>query len=142
MSGVTNTINSTGGMSIFNANVNPTTSTTLNLGSLGATSGTLNMVQADGSSIVVHNHDVQGGSFTLGTVGGSTNGGGNNSVNGSEGQTMLDAFWPRVVRDLEQLQQTDFKQQELPLARIKKIMKLDDDVKSMVRNGSFVLFSF
>ena len=36
--------------------------------------------------------------------------------------------------------QNDFKQQELPLARIKKIMKLDDDVK-MISAEAPVLFS-
>lgn len=37
-------------------------------------------------------------------------------------------------------QQEDFKQQELPLARIKKIMKLDEDVKVCVLHV-FVLHS-
>ena len=45
---------------------------------------------------------------------------------------MLDNFWPRVVKDIEKLNLKGFQQQELPLARIKKIMKLDDDVKAMV----------
>lgn len=50
----------------------------------------------------------------------------------TEAQQMLDAFWPKVVEDIERLNANDFKSQELPLARIKKIMKLDDDVKAMV----------
>lgn len=58
-----------------------------------------------------------------------------NGSSGTEAQIMLDNFWPRVVKDIEQLTQNHFKQQELPLARIKKIMKLDDDVKVMVSRG-------
>ena len=38
-------------------------------------------------------------------------------------------------------QQEDFKQQELPLARIKKIMKLDEDVKVCVLHV-FVFITF
>ena len=45
---------------------------------------------------------------------------------------MLDAFWPKTVEEIKRLGSNDFKSQELPLARIKKIMKLDDDVKVMV----------
>jgi len=48
----------------------------------------------------------------------------------SEAQQLLEAFWPKVVEEIKSNQ--DFKTQELPLARIKKIMKLDDDVKSMM----------
>lgn len=50
----------------------------------------------------------------------------------TEAQQMLDAFWPKVEEDIKRLTTNDFKSQELPLARIKKIMKLDDDVKVMV----------
>lgn len=45
---------------------------------------------------------------------------------------MLDNFWPKVMEDINKLTSNDFKNQELPLARIKKIMKLDDDVKIMM----------
>lgn len=45
---------------------------------------------------------------------------------------MLDNFWPKVMEDINKLTANDFKNQELPLARIKKIMKLDDDVKIMM----------
>lgn len=51
----------------------------------------------------------------------------------TEAQQMLDTFWQRVTEDIKNLNNTDFKNQELPLARIKKIMKLDDDVKVMVK---------
>jgi len=50
----------------------------------------------------------------------------------TEAQQLLDAFWPKVIEDIKKLTTQDFKNQELPLARIKKIMKLDDDVKSMM----------
>ena len=50
----------------------------------------------------------------------------------SEAQQLLDSFWPKVVEDIKNLSNSSFKTQELPLARIKKIMKLDDDVKAMV----------
>lgn len=50
----------------------------------------------------------------------------------SEAQQMLDSFWQRVLEEITNLGNTDFKNQELPLARIKKIMKLDDDLKVMV----------
>lgn len=50
----------------------------------------------------------------------------------TEAQQMLEAFWGKVVEDINKLTANDFKSQELPLARIKKIMKLDDDVKVMV----------
>lgn len=45
---------------------------------------------------------------------------------------MLENFWPKVMEDINKLTANDFKNQELPLARIKKIMKLDDDVKIMM----------
>ena len=51
---------------------------------------------------------------------------------GNEGQKMLDEFWSNVMNDVQNVKDSDFKNQELPLARIKKIMKLDEDVGSMV----------
>lgn len=63
--------------------------------------------------------------FGLGTGDGAAGG-------QTEAQQMLEAFWPKVVEDIKRLGANDFKSQELPLARIKKIMKLDDDVKVMV----------
>lgn len=69
-------------------------------------------------------------SFTADLTGGST-----------EAQQLLDAFWPKVVEDIKGLTPNDFKTQELPLARIKKIMKLDDDVKAMVSCLTFIVIS-
>jgi len=46
-----------------------------------------------------------------------------------DSQQQLNNFWPRAVEDIKRLKANDFKTQELPLARIKKIMKLDEDVK-------------
>lgn len=50
----------------------------------------------------------------------------------TEAQAMLESFWAKAVDEIKHLTNNDFKNQELPLARIKKIMKLDDDVKTMV----------
>ncbi|XP_043939618.1 nuclear transcription factor Y subunit gamma [Protopterus annectens] len=55
----------------------------------------------------------------------STYGGNGNS----DAQQNLQSFWPRVMEDIRNLTVKDFRVQELPLARIKKIMKLDEDVK-------------
>nr|XP_061808642.1 nuclear transcription factor Y subunit gamma-like isoform X4 [Nerophis lumbriciformis] len=48
---------------------------------------------------------------------------------GSDAQQTLQSFWPRVMEEIRNLTVKDFRVQELPLARIKKIMKLDEDVK-------------
>ncbi|XP_071552093.1 nuclear transcription factor Y subunit gamma-like isoform X2 [Panulirus ornatus] len=58
----------------------------------------------------------------------------------SEAQQSLNSFWPKVTDEIRQLTQTDLRQQELPLARIKRIMKLDEDVK-MISAEAPVLFS-
>ncbi|KAK8745543.1 hypothetical protein OTU49_000251 [Cherax quadricarinatus] len=64
----------------------------------------------------------------------------------TEAQQNLNSFWPKVTDEIRQLTQlnvlgqTDLRQQELPLARIKRIMKLDDDVK-MISAEAPVLFS-
>ncbi|XP_018432271.1 PREDICTED: nuclear transcription factor Y subunit gamma isoform X2 [Nanorana parkeri] len=47
----------------------------------------------------------------------------------TDAQQSLQSFWPRVMEDIRNLTVKDFRVQELPLARIKKIMKLDEDVK-------------
>ncbi|OXB77819.1 UNVERIFIED_CONTAM: hypothetical protein H355_000574 [Colinus virginianus] len=47
----------------------------------------------------------------------------------SDAQQSLQSFWPRVMEEIRNLTVKDFRVQELPLARIKKIMKLDEDVK-------------
>ncbi|XP_069079871.1 nuclear transcription factor Y subunit gamma isoform X3 [Pleurodeles waltl] len=61
---------------------------------------------------------------------------------GSSGdaQQSLQAFWPRAMDEIRSLTVKDFRVQELPLARIKKIMKLDEDVK-MISAEAPVLFA-
>uniref|UniRef100_A0AAY4EIW3 Nuclear transcription factor Y subunit gamma n=1 Tax=Denticeps clupeoides TaxID=299321 RepID=A0AAY4EIW3_9TELE len=59
---------------------------------------------------------------------------------GSDAQQSLQSFWPRVMEDIRSLTVKDFRVQELPLARIKKIMKLDEDVK-MISAEAPVLFA-
>ncbi|XP_061111011.1 nuclear transcription factor Y subunit gamma isoform X6 [Conger conger] len=58
---------------------------------------------------------------------------------GSDAQQSLQSFWPRVMEEIRNLTM-DFRVQELPLARIKKIMKLDEDVK-MISAEAPVLFA-
>ncbi|XP_073471521.1 nuclear transcription factor Y subunit gamma isoform X2 [Lithobates pipiens] len=58
----------------------------------------------------------------------------------SDAQQSLQSFWPRVMEDIRNLTVKDFRVQELPLARIKKIMKLDEDVK-MISAEAPVLFA-
>ncbi|XP_028820501.1 nuclear transcription factor Y subunit gamma isoform X3 [Denticeps clupeoides] len=62
------------------------------------------------------------------------------SAGGSDAQQSLQSFWPRVMEDIRSLTVKDFRVQELPLARIKKIMKLDEDVK-MISAEAPVLFA-
>ena len=47
----------------------------------------------------------------------------------TEAQQAYDSFWPKVTEEIRNMSIADLKHQELPLARIKKIMKLDEDVK-------------
>ncbi|XP_075233783.1 nuclear factor Y-box C [Lycorma delicatula] len=71
-----------------------------------------------------------------------------NGSNGSSNQQLseahqaLAAFWPRVTEEIRKIGQVrlDIKTQALPLARIKKIMKLDEDVK-MISAEAPMLFS-
>ncbi|XP_051991153.1 nuclear transcription factor Y subunit gamma-like isoform X7 [Xyrauchen texanus] len=58
----------------------------------------------------------------------------------SDAQQSLQSFWPRVMEEIRNLTVKDFRVQELPLARIKKIMKLDEDVK-MISAEAPVLFA-
>merc|ERR1719259_241667 len=58
----------------------------------------------------------------------------------SEAQARLSGFWPKVSEDVRNLTQNDMRQQELPLARIKRIMKLDEEVK-MISSEAPALFS-
>ncbi|KAM7083110.1 nuclear transcription factor Y subunit gamma isoform 3-T3 [Ciconia maguari] len=55
--------------------------------------------------------------------------GGFGTASNSDAQQSLQSFWPRVMEEIRNLTVKDFRVQELPLARIKKIMKLDEDVK-------------
>jgi len=55
-------------------------------------------------------------------------------------QQAYDHFWPKQTDDMRTLEATSFKHQELPLARIKKIMKLDEDVK-MISAEAPMLFA-
>lgn len=55
-------------------------------------------------------------------------------------QANLNSFWPSIMNKMKQIQSVDAKQQQLPLARIKKIMKLDDDVK-MISAEAPLLFA-
>ncbi|CAH2097581.1 unnamed protein product [Euphydryas editha] len=52
----------------------------------------------------------------------------------------LQAFWAKVNDDMKKINADDFKTQVLPLARIKKIMKLDEEVK-MISAEAPVLFA-
>ncbi|KAH7976730.1 hypothetical protein HPB52_018722 [Rhipicephalus sanguineus] len=63
-----------------------------------------------------------------------------NASGQSEAQQALEYFWPRVMEETRNLGVNEFKNQELPLARIKKIMKLDKDVK-MISAEAPVLFA-
>ena len=56
-----------------------------------------------------------------------------------EAQAALDGFWPKAAEEIRTMSMADLKRQELPLARIKKIMKLDEDVK-MISAEAPVLF--
>jgi len=47
----------------------------------------------------------------------------------TEGAEMLERFWSEVRAEVDSMNIMEFRASELPLARIKKIMKLDDDVK-------------
>ncbi|KAI5714205.1 hypothetical protein M8J76_012882 [Diaphorina citri] len=60
--------------------------------------------------------------------------------NVNEAQEALNTFWPRVTEEIRSIRQLDLKTQALPLARIKKIMKLDDGVK-MISAEAPMLFS-
>ncbi|KAL6989668.1 hypothetical protein U1Q18_015419 [Sarracenia purpurea var. burkii] len=53
-------------------------------------------------------------------------------------QLQLQSFWASQCREIEKV--TDFKNQSLPLARIKKIMKADEDVR-MISAEAPIVFS-
>jgi len=58
----------------------------------------------------------------------------------TEAQQAYDSFWPKVNDEIRTMAIGELKHQELPLARIKKIMKLDEDVK-MISAEAPVLFA-
>lgn len=58
----------------------------------------------------------------------------------TEAEVTLNGFWPSVTDDVKRIKSVDAKNQVLPLARIKKIMKLDEDVK-MISAEAPLLFS-
>jgi len=58
----------------------------------------------------------------------------------NEAIALLENFWPRITNEIQNLTSADFKNPELPLARIKKIMKLDDDVK-MISAEAPIIFA-
>ncbi|XP_018321406.1 nuclear transcription factor Y subunit gamma isoform X2 [Agrilus planipennis] len=58
----------------------------------------------------------------------------------SEAQAELQQFWSKVMEDIRGIGVMDLKQQVLPLARIKKIMKLDEEVK-MISAEAPLLFA-
>lgn len=59
---------------------------------------------------------------------------------GSYAQMTLNSFWPQVMGEVRRIKVVDAKNQQLPLARIKKIMKLDEDVK-MISAEAPLLFA-
>lgn len=58
----------------------------------------------------------------------------------TEAQISLNAFWPAIQDEIKKIKTVDAKNQVLPLARIKKIMKLDEDVK-MISAEAPLLFA-
>ncbi|KAJ9599327.1 hypothetical protein L9F63_010194 [Diploptera punctata] len=58
----------------------------------------------------------------------------------SEAQLALATFWTKVTEEIRKIGTLDLKTQALPLARIKKIMKLDDEVK-MISAEAPMLFA-
>lgn len=64
------------------------------------------------------------------------------TLNGAstEAIQLMETFWPRVTKEIQNLTSSDFKNPELPLARIKKIMKLDDEVK-MISAEAPIIFA-
>lgn len=52
----------------------------------------------------------------------------------------MHGFWPQIFDEIKRIKNVDARNQVLPLARIKKIMKLDDDVK-MISAEAPLLFA-
>ncbi|XP_059055928.1 nuclear transcription factor Y subunit gamma isoform X2 [Achroia grisella] len=66
--------------------------------------------------------------------------GGEEAAPAENAQLNLQQFWLKVTEDIKKVTTEDFKMQALPLARIKKIMKLDEEVK-MISAEAPVLFA-
>ena len=60
--------------------------------------------------------------------------------NETSAQEAYNQFWPKATEEIRSMGAAGLKHQELPLARIKKIMKLDEDVK-MISAEAPVLFA-
>ncbi|KAK9685465.1 Core histone H2A/H2B/H3/H4 [Popillia japonica] len=58
----------------------------------------------------------------------------------SQSEVHVQQFWPKIMDEIKAIGNMDLKQQVLPLARIKKIMKLDEDVK-MISAEAPLLFA-
>lgn len=77
-------------------------------------------------------------------------GNGNSSSGSSDGSNACEqvqylelstnTFWPKIMEEIRNIKTLDVRNQALPLARIKKIMKLDEDVK-MISAEAPMLFS-
>lgn len=52
----------------------------------------------------------------------------------------IETFWPTILEEVKSIQQVDAKHQALPLARIKKIMKLDENTR-MIAAEAPLLFA-
>eukprot|EP00742_Colponemidia_sp_Colp-10_P001439 GILJ01001548.1.p1 GENE.GILJ01001548.1~~GILJ01001548.1.p1 ORF type:complete len:232 (-),score=37.39 GILJ01001548.1:151-789(-) len=61
-------------------------------------------------------------------------------VNYQAHMEQLDKFWQAQMEEIEKMDTEDFKNHQLPLARIKKIMKSDEDVR-MISAEAPVLFA-
>jgi len=56
----------------------------------------------------------------------------------SQAQLLLQSLWQRQMLEVQNMTSSSFKIQELPLARIKKIMKMDEDVKMISAEAPFL----
>lgn len=64
----------------------------------------------------------------------------NNEEGTSEAQEAINGFWPKIMDEMKKIKHVEPGNQILPLARIKKIMKLDEDVK-MISAEAPLLFA-
>ncbi|XP_053698125.1 nuclear transcription factor Y subunit gamma [Sabethes cyaneus] len=71
---------------------------------------------------------------------GSAAGQGSLGAKSSDAQRSIDEFWPEQMQEMQRVKHVEPGNQVLPLARIKKIMKLDEDVK-MISAEAPLLFA-